>query len=232
MFLIGGPAFSGTTLLTLLLNQGDLVCLDEPDFEKPEQSHRGIPLLRRLFPDRVFPDPPGRRLDDEETLRFTEDCARAIHPLRLGVKTCDHTFVSWARLYRQRGWPVIAIVRDIRDALVRELPEWVTEPSLNASYRLIWNEIESFDLWLRYEDLVADPESTLARVAPVLSCELRAPSSWGRDRVHPTMLKLERHELLESGRISRARVGLWRTSPRRFSAETHETAALMGYAAP
>ena len=31
MFLVGGPAFSGTTLLGHLLNQGDLVCLDEPD---------------------------------------------------------------------------------------------------------------------------------------------------------------------------------------------------------
>ena len=59
MFLVGGPAFSGTTLLAHLLNQGDLVCLDEPDFHDPAQSHRGIPLLRTLFPDRSFPDPPG-----------------------------------------------------------------------------------------------------------------------------------------------------------------------------
>ena len=46
MFLAGGPAFSGTTLLALLLNQGDLVCLDQPDFHKPEQRHRGIPILQ------------------------------------------------------------------------------------------------------------------------------------------------------------------------------------------
>ena len=231
MFLTGGPAFSGTTLLALLLNQGDLVCLDEPDFQKPEQSHRGIPLLRQLFPDRRFPDPPGRRLDDEETLRFTEECARAIAPVRLGVKTCDRDFVNWSRLYLRRGWPVIAIVRDIRDALVRDLPEWVTEASLNRSYRLVWQEIDAFDLWIRYEDLVADPRSALARIASVLGCELRAPAAWARDRVHPTMLKLERHELLETGRISRERVGLWRTSSRQCSNETHETAALMGYAA-
>ena len=33
MFLVGGPAFSGTILLALMLNQGDIVCLGEPDFQ-------------------------------------------------------------------------------------------------------------------------------------------------------------------------------------------------------
>ena len=94
MFLVGGPAFSGTTLLAHLLNQGDLVCLDEPDFHDPEQSHRGIPLLRALFPDRSFPDPPGRPLDPEETFRFIERCDRAIPDRRLGVKTCDTVFLD------------------------------------------------------------------------------------------------------------------------------------------
>jgi hypothetical protein len=49
-FLVGGPAFSGTTLLALLLNQPGVVCLDEPDFEKPAQAHRGLPVLQRRFP--------------------------------------------------------------------------------------------------------------------------------------------------------------------------------------
>ena len=230
MFLIGGPAFSGTTLLALLLNQGDLVCLDEPDFDRPEQSHRGVPVLRRLFPDRVFPDPPPRRLDADESFRFIEECARAIEPFRLGVKTCDRPFVELARRYRTSGRPVIAIVRDIRDALVRELPEWVTEQSLNASYRLIWRELGGFDLWLRYEDLVADPEAALARIAPVLASTLRAPRAWTGDDVHPTMLKLDRHALLQTGAISRERVGVWKTARRSFTPETHETARLMGYA--
>ena len=56
MFLIGGPAFSGTTLLSLLLNQGTTVCLDEPDFHNPEQGHRGIPFLQTLFPHKIFLD--------------------------------------------------------------------------------------------------------------------------------------------------------------------------------
>jgi hypothetical protein len=43
------------------------------------------------------------------------------------------------------------------------------------------------------------------------------------------MLKLERHDLLTSGTVSTERVGLWRADPSRFSAESHETARLMGY---
>ena len=58
MFLIGGPAFSGTTLLTFLLNQGSVVCLDEPDFHNPQQSHRGIPVLKELFLEKTFPKCP------------------------------------------------------------------------------------------------------------------------------------------------------------------------------
>ena len=230
MFLIGGPAFSGTTLLAHLLNQGELVCLDEPDFHNPEQSHRGVPLLRRLFPDSDFPEPPERALDPTETLRFTETCAEAIRPRRLGVKTCDSVFLGLAREYSRAGYPVIAIVRDVRDALVRELPEWVTEASLNVNYRQVWSEIDSFDLWLRYEELVADPDAALARIGDVLGCELRAPLGWEPGAVHDTMLKLDRHELLNQGRISSERVGLWRTSGRGFDQATRETATRMGYA--
>jgi hypothetical protein len=229
IFLIGGPAFSGTTLLAVLLNQHGLVCLDEPDFEDPDQSHRGIPLLRSLFPDRIFPDPPGRPLDSEEQLRLVEQCAQAIAPLRLGVKTCDRKFVEHARQYRRAGYPVIAIVRDIRDALVRALPPWETEENLNFSYRLVWGEIETFDLWLRYEDLVAGPEAALAPIGTLLGTPSLACRSWPPERVNAMMLKLDRHELLLSGRISTERVGIWRKAGRRFEAETHETARIMGY---
>ena len=228
-FLIGGPAFSGTTLLTLLLNQGELVCLDEPDFHNPAQAHRGVPVLRERFPGRAFPDPPSAPLDRQATMRFTERCARALLPLRLGVKTCDRVFVELARLHRRAGYPVVAIVRDIRDALVRELPAWVTEESLNESYRLVWRERSSFDLVLRYEDLVDDPDAALQHIASVLGCPLRAPRSWPPASVHPTMRKLDRHDLLERGEISRERVGLWRRAERSLSPRSHETARLMGY---
>ena len=229
MFLAGGPAFSGTTLLALLLDQGELVCLDEPDFHNPAQSHRGVPVLQARFPDRVFPPPSAHRLDWEETFRFIGACSAAIAPARLGVKTCDRPFIELAQRYRRAGYPVIAIVRDVRDALVRDLPPWVTEESLNGWYRHIWSTIDTFALWLRYEDLVADPAAALARIAPVLGVELRAPAAWDATRIHPSLLKLDRHTLLESGRVSRERVGLWRTCGRRFSDESHATARLMGY---
>lgn len=232
MFLVGGPAFSGTTLLAHLLNQGDVVCLDEPDFHNPEQSHRAIPRLRTMFPDAHFPDPAGRTLDPVETVRFTEVCARAIRPRLLGVKTCDWAFLKLVPIYRQAGYPVIAIFRDMRDALVRELPEWVTEESLATVYRRIWHERESFDLWLRYEDLVVDPDAALARISPLLSRPLRTIHEWDPETVDPAMLKLDRHDSLIEGRISRERVGIWRRSGRSFAPATHETAALMGYAEP
>jgi len=231
MFLIGGPAFSGTTLLTLLLNQRELVCLDEPDFHNPAQAHRGVPLLRELAPDRVFPDAPTRALDWEETIRFTTTCAQALLPRRLGIKTCDRPFLELARRYRDAGHPVIAIVRDIRDALIRPLPPWVTEESLNDHYRAIWRQVGGYDLWIRYEDLVTAPEATLARIGSVLGTPLAnpdaAPESW--PTVHAAMLKLDRHELLKTQRISPERVGIWRGAGRPYSDETRETARLMGY---
>jgi hypothetical protein len=229
MFLVGGPAFSGTTLLAHLLNQGDLVCLDEPDFHNPEQSHRGIPLLRSLFPDRSFPDPPDRPLDPEETFAFIELCDQALRDKRLGVKTCDTVFLDLVPIYRRAGCPVIAIVRDVRDALVRELPDWVDEGSLVRNYRKVWSELDSFDVWLRYEDLVADPDGALARISPVLSTTLRAQPEWDPGSVSPAMFKLDRHEPLANGRIAADRVGIWRTADRAFTSEAHATAGLMGY---
>jgi hypothetical protein len=231
MFLVGGPAFSGTTLLAHLLNQGDLVCLDEPDFHNPEQSHRGIPVLRSLFPDRSFPDPPERTLDPEETFRFVEICAEAIPDRRLGIKTCNITFLDLVPFYRGAGHPVIAIVRDVRDALVRGLPHWVTEEALARNYRRIWKEIESYDVWVRYEDLVGDPDATLARISTVLQRPLTAPRTWDPQTVHDVTQKgvFDRHDLLKEGRISRERVGIWRESGLRFDDATHQTAVLMGY---
>src|SRR5262245_60142472 len=104
MFLIGGPAFSGTTLLSLLLNQGTTVCLDEPDFHNPEQSHRGIPFLQTLFPHKIFPEPPDKPLDYADAVRLIETCERTIHPLKLGIKTCDQIFIDYGEVYKARNY--------------------------------------------------------------------------------------------------------------------------------
>jgi hypothetical protein len=232
VFLIGGPAFSGTTLLALLLNQGDVVCLDEPDFHDPSQRHRGIPVLQELFPDRAFPRPPEQELSWQQATRLIEECERAIRPCELGMKTCDRPFVGYAAEYRRLGYPVICIVRDIRDALVRPLPPWLSEERLNRNYRLVWGLADALDLVVRYEDLIADAAAAMGRVSAALGRHLEVRSEWALDRVHPPMLKLDRHELLRTGAISSARVGVWRTSPRTFAEETHETAAMMGYERP
>jgi hypothetical protein len=229
VFLVGGPAFSGTTLLSLLMNQGDLVCLDEPDLHDPAQRHRGIPFLQRLFPECKLPDPPERQLTWDEATQLLEECERAIRPRDLGMKTCDGVFLGYAAEYRRRGYPVVCIVRDIRDALVRPLPPWLSEERLNHHYRLVWGHADAFDAVVRYEHLVSDPPGTMRRVGEALGRPLDTVSEWPSDRVHPHMLKAERHQLLRSGSISSDRVGVWRTASRSFSSETHETAALMGY---
>ena len=136
MFLIGGPAYSGTTLLALLLNQGKVVCLDEPDFHNPEQSHRGIPLLERLFPDRTFPARPSEPLTHAEAVTLMRACEEAIRPYELGMKTCNRTFLDYAAAYRDQGFPVVAIVRDVRDALVTPLPPKLDPPRANDATRV------------------------------------------------------------------------------------------------
>jgi hypothetical protein len=229
VFLIGGPAFSGTTLLALLLNQGDIVCLDEPDFHNPEQSHRGIPFLNRLFPDKSFPERPTETLSYEKAVHLIGECERSISPCRLGIKTCGQLFLAYAKVYKPSGYPVIALVRDIRDALARPLPDWLTEEKLNKGYRLVWDNLDMFDLWLRYEDLVSDPAATMAKISKVLGHRLDALSTWDPEKIHSPMLKLDRHDLLKSGSISASRVHVWRTSGKTFSEETHHTARLMGY---
>jgi hypothetical protein len=229
MFLIGGPAFSGTTLLTFLLNQNEFICLDEPDFHNPEQSHRGIPFLARLFPDKVFPQPPTQPLSHSEAVGLIQECELVLGSYNLGMKTVDWTFMKYAKVYRQLGHPVIVIIRDIRDALVRPLPEWITEAGLNERYRLIWNNLKKFDLWVRYEELVMDPEKTMQKVSRLLAHQFTALQQWDPKSVPAEMLKLDRHALLNSGKISKDRVGIWKTSGIAFSEETYATARMMGY---
>jgi hypothetical protein len=229
MFLVGGPAFSGTTLLAFLLDRSGVTCLDEPDFHNPEQNHRGVPVLRRRFPDAVFPEPPTEPMSYEAATDFLAVCQAAVAPRRLGMKLCDAPFLGHAPIFRSRGCPVVAIVRDVRDVLVREMEPWVTERGLNAMCRRIWAAREEFDLWVRYEDLVAAPAETLARVGAALGERLSAPVVWSPDGIEGAWLKLDRHHLLRGGGISGERVGIWRRAAKTFTPETHETARLMGY---
>jgi hypothetical protein len=229
MFLVGGPAFSGTTLLALMLNQGDVVCLDEPDFHNPLQSHRSIRQLRRMFPKLSFPEHPGRTLTFSEATTLTEECEQVLRPRQLGTKTCNSFYLRYYRVYRRRGYPVIAIFRDIRDALVRPLPEGFTENGLNHHYRVLWQQRDMFNLWLRYEDLISDPDTAISRIAKVLGLPLVTKRSWQQTDLMHHMLKLDKHELLKTLELSASRVRIWRTSGKVFSGESHETARAMGY---
>jgi hypothetical protein len=230
MFLLGGPAFSGKTLLAHLLNQDGLVCLDEPDFHDPSQSHRGIPLLEKLFPDKTFPAMPERKLSARKAVELIAQCQEIIRPHDLGVKTSNWVFVEYARIYKRLGYPVIAVVRDIRDAFVEApLPEWVTEKRLNKAYRLIWANAALYDLCLRYEDLVTQPEAVMAEIAATLSQRLQVKYQWSAESIHPTMFKLERHGLLRLGAMTTSQVGLWKNSDVALSKATHKTAVMMGY---
>ena len=229
LFLIGGPAYSGTTLLAFLLNQGKVICLDEPDFHDPNQSHRGIPFLKELFPHRHFPERTDEELSYREAVNLIQICEQIIHPYSLGFKTCNKMFIDYAEIYKALGCPVIAIIRDIRDALVNPLPMWLTEQGLNARFRLIWDHLNIFDYWLRYEDLIRNSQNAMEEISQILSHDLRVKNSWDPDSVHRTMFKDRRHDLLKSGRLNSSRIGIWRTSGKNFSEETHETAKMMGY---
>lgn len=232
-FLVGGPAYSGTTLLALLLNEPGSVCLDEPDFQKQSHSHRGIPVLQRLFPDVEFPAPPGRDLTYAEAFDLFEKCSAAIHPTALGFKTCNWDFVGFARLFSEAGLPVVLIIRDIRDALLGFLPRWVTEQSLNAAYRKVWENRALARVCVRYEDLVRAPAATLAKIKAILGPPFTSHGSseisWDPAEVPKEMFKDKHHDLLRVGAISRARAGLWRRSTCSWSPVTIETARIMGY---
>ena len=229
MFLIGGPAYSGTALMAHLLNQGEVVCLNEPDFHNPEQSHRAIPYLQKLFPDRDFPQRPGRTLSYSEAVQVIENCETAIQPYRLGVKTCNWLFIDYAAVYRKKKYPVIAVVRDIRDALVTPLPDWITEESLNRAYRLIWENRSNFDYWFRYEDLVRNPARTISEISKLLGYSFEVLQNWDPSRVHVMMYRSERDELLRNGELSAATIGRWKSQRKVYKPETYRTAKMMGY---
>lgn len=231
MFLIGGPAYSGTTLLALMLNQPGVTCLNEPDFHDPAQSHNGLPVLQRLYPDKAFPERTGESLTLEQAFRLMDECQRIIDPDRLGVKFCNRPFVDFARLFKEAGLPVVAIVRDIRDALVRPLLPYVGgEQGLVGHYRLVWNNRDLYDAVVRYEDLIADTVRVTDTIAGVISASLAPCSSWDPSAVTGSMLYPRyRHYLLETGRVSPERVGIWKTCGKRFGARAHELAREMGY---
>ena len=228
-FLVGGPSFSGTTLLALLCNQAGMVCLDEPDFESPDQSHRGLPVLRRYVLSADLPSAPIGALSRRAAFNFVCRCARAAAPTSLGIKTCDWRFLEYAEHFRAAGLPVVMIVRDIRDALARPLPEWTTEELVNKTYRAVWATRDLATTWIRYESLVADPVATMAHVGDALGYEGVMETTWNPADVPATMIKLDRHELLRCGGVSGSRVGIGARTDASVSPTTWETATMMGY---
>jgi hypothetical protein len=230
MFLLGGTAFSGKTLLAHLLNQGQVVCLDEPDFHDTGQRHRGIAFLRTLFPDKKFPDQPQRGLSFQEGVELLQQCEEALHPSALGMKTAGRVFVEYAKIFRASNYPVIGMIRDIRDVLAEgPLPDWIDERKLNEGFRMIWTNLNLCDLWIRYEDFVVDPDNVLERISGFIERDLKPVSNWNVESVHSNMFKLDRHDMLRDGLISRERVGIWRRSGRTFGDDTAKTAEMMGY---
>lgn len=229
MFLIGGTCYSGTTLLTHLLNQEGVVCLDEPDFHNPEQAHRGIPVLQRLFPAVRFPPAPTTALSKKDSVDLMQECQHFLPNILLGMKTCNWSYVEYQREFQCRGFPVILLVRDIRDVLCRQLPSYLNEEKLNSAFRTVWNTRQHCSLLLRYEDLVADPDASLEKIAAILERTLLPKKHWKEDETLPHYYKNARHDLIKSGRVSTERVGIHKTSDVRISPLSVETAYMMGY---
>ena len=233
MYLIGGPAYCGTTLLTVMLNQDGITCLNEPDFHNPEQSHNGLPVLQKLYPGKEFPERTEEALSYVEAFRLMQRCERAIEPDLLGFKFCNRPFVEFARLFKDAGLPVIAIVRDIRDALVRPLLPYINgEAGLVSEYRHVWAHRSLYGIVIRYEDLVFRSAATIASVSATLDFPLKDRPCWDPDEVSASMLyPEERHGALKTGTIIKDRIGIWRHCGKTFGAATHELALEMGYPA-
>ncbi len=153
-----------------------------------------------------------------------------IRPRTLGMKTAGRVFIDYAPIYREAGYPVIAVIRDIRDVLAEApLPEWVGgEPGLNRMFRSIWDNLHLSNLWIRYEDFVASPDAVFESLSKLLGCRLEHIASWSAESVQETMFKLDRHNMLRTGMVSREKVGIRRNSGA-FSDETLMTASMMGY---
>jgi hypothetical protein len=94
---------------------------------------------------------------------------------------------------------------------------------------MVWGARRLYDDWVRYEDLVADPNTTLGRVVDALGLDQVPPIEWDPGEVPGAMFKSERHQALAHGRITEDRVGLWRRHDPRPSAAAHALAREMGY---
>jgi len=231
MFLLGGPAYSGTTLLVLLVDQDGIACLNEPDFHNPEQSHNGLPVLARRYPEKTFPPRTCEPMTFEQAFELMQTCQRLIHPDRLGVKFCNQPFVEFAALFRRAGFPVIAIIRDVRDALVRPLLPYVGgEAGLVQQYRRVWEHRDLYDGIIRYEELVSQTDVMIENLSRLIEFPLRTKANWHPDEVHPSMLYPRyRHYLLEAGKVTSERVGIWKHCGKSFSPEAHALSHEMGY---
>jgi hypothetical protein len=124
------------------------------------------------------------------------------------------------------------VIRDIRDVLAEApLPEWIrSEQDLAAAFLNVWSNLDVCDEWFRYEDFVADPDTVLMTISRLIGRELHPVSAWNAASVQHTMFKLERHDMLREGRISRSQTGIWRRTARSFDDDIHAAAEAMGYA--
>jgi hypothetical protein len=166
-----------------------------------------------------------------EAFVLMKRCEKIIEPNLLGFKFCNQPFVKFARMFHEAGLPVIAIIRDIRDALVRPLLPYINgEAGLARNYQHVWDHRHLFNAIIRYEDLVFDSKATMDTVSETLNFPLVDSSKWGPDEVSPSMLYPEdRHGALKTGSIVTDRVGIWRDCGKHFTPATHRLAADMGY---
>ena len=182
-------------------------------------------------PARDIPERTADALSYAEAFALMQRCERIIEPDHLGFKFCNRPFVEFSRLFRIAGLPVIAIIRDIRDALVRPLLPYINgEAGLAREYQHVWAHRSLYSAVIKYEDLVSESAETIAIVSATLGIALKDRSSWDPDEVSESMLyPQDRHGALKAGAIITDRTGIWRECGKTFSAETHELARNMGY---
>ncbi len=109
-----------------------------------------------------------------------------------GIEPDSDAFVAWYWQAFTRSFPAsrnLAIIRDPRDVAISAKKYLGSQDHLIwRSLRFVYNALaygrESFSIVVRYEDLIAQPVSTLKHVCAAVTLDYRPQMMWAFDKLH------------------------------------------------